>query len=235
MVIWISAGLIWEGFYKLGRWDEALQRCASLLADVERLGGHYMEAQLRLGRACILAARGHDAEARAEVDASIALLDTNPDAQFQGAISIYGAIVLDLLGDRERGAELLERLAEVDSVLSHRTAGFAPPFPADLAAAALHCGFAERFLGLWADAVPHRRLEAGRLIWTGRALEAADLYAYASPQEESVARLVAAEQLVAEGRTTEAAAQLERGLAFYRAVGAHKVVAEAEALLATAS
>src|SRR5205807_1818809 len=61
MVIWISAHLIWDCFYKLGRWDEALQRWAAVLADVERVGGHYMEAQLRLGRASILAARGHAA------------------------------------------------------------------------------------------------------------------------------------------------------------------------------
>jgi hypothetical protein len=41
---------------------------------------------------------------------------------------------------------------------------------------------------------------------------------------------------VAEGRTTEAATQLERGgLAFYRAVGAHRIVREAEFLLAAAS
>ncbi|HZC74712.1 MAG TPA: hypothetical protein VE220_01965, partial [Gaiellaceae bacterium] len=154
---------------------------------------------------------------------------------FQGAISVYGAIVLDLLGDRDRAAELLERIAEVDSVRGPRTAGFAPPLPAGFAATALHCGLAERFLGFWADAVPHRRLEAMRLMWTGRAIEAADLYARASPQEESVARLVAAEQLAAEGRTAEAATQLERGLAFFRAVGAHKIVREAEALLAAAS
>jgi class 3 adenylate cyclase len=235
MVIWINAQLIWEGFYKLGRWDEALQRGASVLADVERIGGHYLEPQLRLALASILAARGHDAEARAEAEASIALLDTNRDAQFQGAISVYGANVLDLLGDRDRAAELVERLIEVDTVLGYRTPGFAPPFGADFAATVFHCGFAERCLGLYADAVAHRRLEAARLIWTGRAVEAAEIYAFASPQEEAAARLLAAEQLVAEGRTTEAAAQLERGLAFYRAVGAHKIVREAEALLAAAS
>jgi class 3 adenylate cyclase len=232
MVIWVSTHLTWECFYKLGRWDEALQRCALLLTDVERVGGHYMEPQLRLIRASILAARGHDAEARTEVDASIALLDTNRDAQFQGGICMYGATVLDLLGDSDRAAELLERLAEVDSV---GTANFAPPFPAGFAATAFHCGFAERFVALWADALPHRRLEAGRLMWTGRAAEAADLYAFAAPQEESIARLVAAEQLAAEGRTAEAATQLERGLAFFRAVGATKIVRDAEGLLSAAS
>ena len=72
-------------------------------------------------------------------------------------------------------------------------------------------------------------------MWAGRPAEAAEIYASGSPQEEAAARLLAAEQLAAEGRTTEAAAQLERGLAFFRAVGAHKIVREAEALLAAAS
>ena len=66
-------------------------------------------------------------------------------------------------------------------------------------------------------------------------MEAADIYAGASPQEEATARLLAAEQLRAAGRTAESAVQLERGLAFFRAVGARRIVEQAEELLAAAS
>src|SRR5690348_18093823 len=53
-------------------------------------------------------------------------------------------------------------------------------------------------------------LDAARLVWTGRAVEAADIYAGASPREEATARLFAAEQLRAAGRTAESAVQLEQ-------------------------
>lgn len=48
---------------------------------------------------------------------------------------------------------------------------------------------------------------------------------------EAAARLRAAEKLVAEGRRAEAEAQLEKALAFFRAVGATRFIREAEALL----
>jgi hypothetical protein len=56
-----------------------------------------------------------------------------------------------------------------------------------------------------------------------------------SPEEEAVVRLVAAEQLAASGRTIEADGQSRRALAFFRAVGATRLVRDAEALLAAAS
>jgi hypothetical protein len=48
-------------------------------------------------------------------------------------------------------------------------------------------------------------------------------------------RREAARALVEEGRRAEADVQLQRGLAFFRAVGATQVVLQAEALLAAAS
>ena len=72
-----------------------------------------------------------------------------------------------------------------------------------------------------------------RLVYAGRTVEAAEVYArIAGPAEEAVVRLLAAQQLVDAGRRAEADVQLQRALAFYRAVGATRIVAEAEALLA---
>ena len=53
--------------------------------------------------------------------------------------------------------------------------------------------------------------------------------------DEAYARLKAADKLLAEGRRTEADAQLERALFLYRSVGATHYVREGEALLAAAS
>jgi hypothetical protein len=66
-------------------------------------------------------------------------------------------------------------------------------------------------------------------------IEAADAWALVSPHDEAVARLEAARQLAAAGRVREADVQLERGLAFFRAVGATKMVRDAEGLLSAAS
>jgi hypothetical protein len=80
-----------------------------------------------------------------------------------------------------------------------------------------------------------RRVRAACPLLEGRVIEAADAWALVSPHDEAVARLEAARQLAAEGRTREADIQLERGLAFFRAVGATKVVRDAEGLLSAAS
>ena len=76
---------------------------------------------------------------------------------------------------------------------------------------------------------------AARLVFSSKFVEAAELYAHMSPEDEAVARLAAAEQLADSGRRAEADAQLQRALAFYRAVGATRVVREAERLLSAAS
>jgi hypothetical protein len=58
-----------------------------------------------------------------------------------------------------------------------------------------------------------------------------DLWALVSPNDEAAARLLAAEGLSRTGRHAEAEGQLTRALAYYRAVGAAKIVHDAEALL----
>jgi predicted ATPase/class 3 adenylate cyclase len=230
-VVWIMAPVIWENYFSLGRWDEALERLTAVIRDVERTGGSYMQSNFYVGRAMIVASRGGGVEAHADLDLAVAFLETNRDIQFQASLLTAAAPVYDILGDRPRAAALLDRLLEIDA--PHP--GFAPPFLADTVIAIARLGYAGRFLERFAEARPHRRFEAAHLVWTGRAVDAADIYAGASPQEEAAARLFAAEQLRAAGRTAESAVQLERGLAFFRAVGARRIVEQAEEFLAAAS
>jgi class 3 adenylate cyclase len=233
-VIWIQTWVIQRFFYELGRWDEAVQRIAAVLADSERIGGGYLDHSLHSHRAFIAASRGFEAEARSEMEAVLATLDSNSDIQFQAGLLNNAVAAFSLLGDFSRASELLERLLVIDEDVGVRR-GFAPPMSVDFVAGVARCGCGGRYLAAFAEARPHRRLEAARFMWAGRAVDAAEIYASAGPQEEAAARLLAAEQLAAEGRTAEAATQLERGLAFYRAVGAHKIVRDAESLLSAAS
>ena len=230
-VAWCMAPHIYENYVCVGRWDEALERLASVLRDVERTGGSYMQSNFYVERATILAARGRDAEARADLDVVVASIETNRDIQFRAALLTAAAPVYDVLGDRARVAELLDRLLQIAPPA--RT--FAPPFSAEVAVAIARHGYADRFLERFAQARPHRRLEAARLVWTSRAVDAVEIYADGSPWEEATVRLLAAEQLRAAGRTAESGLQLERGLAFFRAVGAKRIVELAESPLRAAA
>jgi hypothetical protein len=80
------------------------------------------------------------------------------------------------------------------------------------------------------------RIWAATLLCSGKAADAAEIYAHISTaNEEAVARLLGAEQLIAAGRRPEAHVQLQKALAFYSRAGAPRIVAQAEALLAAAS
>jgi N-acetylglutamate synthase/N-acetylornithine aminotransferase len=96
-------------------------------------------------------------------------------------------------------------------------------------------GVADLFVALADAAPPTRRWQTAMLVFTGRTVEAADAYARMAPNDEAFVRLLAAEQLAAAGQVGEAQTQLERALAYFRAVGATKIVRDAEGLRAAAS
>jgi hypothetical protein len=99
----------------------------------------------------------------------------------------------------------------------------------------IRAGDAEGWLARHSRDAKTRRVRAALLLLEGRVVEAADAWALVSPHDEAVARLEAARQLAEEGRTREADVQLERGLAFFRAVGATKMVRDAAGRLSAAS
>src|SRR5207244_2555962 len=167
-----------------------------------------------------------------DLEIALARLEDTSDLQYQMPLLIDGVFVCLLLGETERAKELGDR-AERTSRTSRRRAS--PPFWADNAVAITRCGFGPHFLERFKDGAPTPRMVAARLVFAGRSVEAAEVYSRMSPEEEAMARLHAAEQLAASGHATEADAQLQRALAFYRAVGATRVVREAEKLLAAAS
>src|SRR5207249_775262 len=79
-------------------------------------------------------------------------------------------------------------------------------------------------------------LRAGLAVASRDFHAAADIFGEMGiPSDEAFFRLRAAEQLVAEGRRAEADEQLGPALAFYRGVGAARLVWEGEALLAASA
>jgi class 3 adenylate cyclase/tetratricopeptide (TPR) repeat protein len=232
-LFWLESGEIQEELFMEGRWDEALEQLNSWLERTAAVGGHYLEPGVRLIRAQIQAARGRDDDAERDLELALAALDPAGGTQAVAPNLSGAAVVSQLLGRDDRAAELTDRLWEIAKDAPHR----APAMSGNAAVSIWRAGRADR----WLELFTHRLAETGRawparLICSGRAAEAAELYAYiGSPFEEAAARLLGAEQLLDRGRRAEADIQLHQALAFYRSVGATRVIAQAEALFAAAS
>jgi class 3 adenylate cyclase/tetratricopeptide (TPR) repeat protein len=233
MLFWVETGEILEELFGGGRWDEALERTASHLEATAAIGGHYLDPTVELCRAYIYAARAEDAVAEQHLERALAGIDLSGGVQAIAPNLNAAAQVSELLGKHERSIELIDQLLEV----LQTTAARSPGILAANAVAFYRAGRADKFLEL----VRLKFAETGRvwaatLLCSGNAADAAEIYArIGGPSEEAVARLLGAEQLIAAGRRAEANEQLEKALSFYSGVGARRIVAQAEALLAAAS
>jgi tetratricopeptide (TPR) repeat protein len=229
--IWAEFCQIWFVYYFFGRWDEATTRISALVSEFEHSGGQYLESRLRALRAGIEAARSEPGSASDDVERAAAMLGDSTDPQFRIPLALELATALLHLDRPDEAATFVD--VAVGAI--PRTGGM--PITADGVTAIASCGRASDLLAIWEEAslpaTPRRN--AGTLLLSGHVVEAADAYARIDPEEEAVARLFAARRLAAEGRRAEAEGQLQRGLAFFRAVGASKIVRDAEQLLSAAS
>jgi class 3 adenylate cyclase/tetratricopeptide (TPR) repeat protein len=210
-----------------GRWDEALRRAEEQIA----LGPHYTLDGILLNKAYILAARDQLLPARTCRDEAMELTEKIPDAQSAIPGLFDAAWASFVIGDKELAFRLVNRVLPLAQAVRHR----APGVDAKNSVLSIRAGLAKEWLDLHSRHADTARVRAALLLLDGRAVEGADAWALVSPHDEAVARIEAARQLAAEGRRREADVQLERGLAFFRAVGATKIVRDAEGLLTAAS
>ncbi len=227
---WLSAEANWP-LYWHGRWDEASPRLGQLI-DVFSETSFWMETPCRWLRGRIRLARGDTNGAQRDADRAIerARLAKDPQVLWPGLAFAGRAYVAS--DPRRAGAYVSEFLSEW---LQRPASSGANEWLADLAVTLSLLGRENEFL----EAVPPANLsstqwfEAAAAYLSGDFARAADVYAaIGSLPDEAYARLRAAEALVREGRRAEADAQLERSLAFWRAVGATAYVREGERLLA---
>ena len=223
---WLEWGTIHHAVL-FGRWDEVLRRTEEQIA----LGPHYTLDSILYLRAYVLAARDQLGAARACRDEAIPLTEKIPDGQSAIPGLFEAAWASFLVGEEELAYELVHRASARAQEIRHRT----PGVDAKNTFMVLRAGIGEKWHALHEQNARTRRVRAALLMLEGRVVEAADAWALVSPNDEAVARLEAARQLTAEGRLREADVQLERGLAFFRAVGATKIVRDAEGLLSAAS
>ena len=233
-IFWDRAELAFDAYYA-GRWDEGIQAVDALIAESQAGTRHYMEAACRDVRSRVRFARGDVGGAVADAVAALELAAAIKDPQVlyptrAGAAHIF--LVAGRLTDASFQVDTL--LADVGTEGVEDFAGFwAPHLAVVMDALGRGNEFLERAPTLGAS-TPW--LEAATLWAQGEHERAADLLGeMGSLPDEALARLRAADKLVAAGRRVEADEQLGRALAFFRAVGATHYIREAEELLAAAS
>ncbi len=225
--LWLDVN---ESWYALedGRWDESLARAEAFLAKVAPLGGHYLEDAVRLTRAEIHASRGLEG-ALADLGWVAGHFDETQDWQSLLPRLMVSAHVWSILGEEAEVNALLDRVREITFVPN------TPGLGGTILSMVVRFGRAAEWSERLANTADTPRMRAAHLLLSGRTVEAADAYLHVSGAcDEAAVRMLAAEQFVAEGRRAEADVQLQRALAFYRAVGASRIVRRAETLLAAA-
>jgi len=210
--------------YWTGRWDEAVAVVDSLVAGSAG-EGHYLESECRVWRGRIRLARGDLEGALSDSTAALELARRTADPMALNPACAFRACAL-LAAGREGAARAMtgELLAGLGSSLP------GAELSADLGTAMATLGHPVTLLdrrGL----PPSPWLAAARALIVGEPGRAAGLYARIGARpEEAGARLAAARLALGAGRPFDAGPNLDAAARFYREVGAHARLAEAEAL-----
>ena len=213
--------------YLQGRWDEALAHVESVMRPIEAGATHYLEPLVRSVRSAVRVARGDVAGALEDSERAAELALRIADQLLPATLAPRLGVLVD--ADRRDDAwataeELFTR--DPDPLILWEARAWVALEELELL---------DRLSAVGAPPGPSRWYEAGTAYAEGRYLDAADtLAAVGARTDEARARLRAGRQLLTQGRTGEAEAQVERALAFWRSVGAVRYVRNAEALVQTA-
>ena len=210
----------------LGEWDEAVTEADSFIAECET-SAHILEGATRLVRAYIALARARRDEALADFNRALELA--------RGAARDRDTLIPALIRTSwahlqvGRDAEARTLFGEAAPLLEEHPKAR----PWALAEVAFELGQTSdvrKILAALPSSPGHRAMVA---VLDGEFEYAAEQYAEAGILLfEAEARLRAAEQLLAAGRSAEGEVQLEKALGFYRSVGATLFIERGERLLA---
>jgi tetratricopeptide (TPR) repeat protein len=224
--------VIWD--YWQDNWDAAIDAANQALAGAQAGMVRGDEPSYRLIRAWIRLARGDLRGAHEDADSAIQLAQAadSPEDLYR-ALGIRGRVLLD--AGRTQEADTPGPQA-AGHAAGPRSAVTAPDSSGDLALVLQGLGRATDLQGLARAWTPTPWRQAATAIATGDFEHAADLYTQiGSRPDEAFACLQAAKQLLGDGHTAEANAQLQRALGFYRRVKANAYLREGEALLAASA
>ena len=221
--------------YWQGRWDAALDGADQFIDEAQAGSPHYMERACRLVRGLIRLARGDLPGALADASTAVELATQigDPDALLP-ALAVHARALLANRRVREASARANDLLVEL---AKRGPLATTPDWSGQLALVLHALGQGAGLLELAATlTMPTPWLQAATAIAVGEFEEAAKLYAgIGSLPDEAFARLRAAEHLFNAGRHTDANAQLQPALAFYRQVAATGYLREGDALVAASA
>ena len=219
-----------DELYSTGAWDELLLRIEQMIETsstspvVMVIDAYIFRAQLRLARGDVEGALEDSArlleDARAQGDPQVGFpaLAARAHVLYEAGEEDEAAVVVDELLRRWRVSPSSPPgpwVAEIAHVLEGLGRG------AELSEASTEVRLRTRWL------------EAAESLARGDAVRAADRYEEIGARAYAArTRLLAAERLISTARRTEAEAQLELALVFFRAAGAERYIRRAEALLA---
>ena len=210
----------------LGDWDEAVATADELIAECERGSPHILEGPSRVFRAYIKLARGQRDEALEDFERGVELGREAPDDPQSLVPALIRIAWAYLQVGRMSDAEAA--FAEAIPLLEKHP--YARPWT--LPEVAFELGESTAIHEILAGLPPSPGYKAMIAVLDGHFAEAAELYAEAGILLfEAEARLRAAEQLLAKGRTAEGEEQLGKALSFYRSVGATLFIERGERLL----
>ena len=220
-------------WYWTGRWDEAEELADELLSQSEQDAPGYMDSQCLLVKARIGFARG-DIRALDDAARALATARVAKDPQVVYPALAFDARVRIAAGRVEEGRALVDELLTSWSEAPETMLASHLQSSADVAVALTMLGRGPEFDEVTARAMLETKwLEAASASVSGDYLRAAATYEeIGSLPDEAYARLRAAEALMGAGSRAEGDRELQRALAFYRAVDAKAFLHEGEALLA---
>jgi tetratricopeptide (TPR) repeat protein len=226
-------GILASFQYRRGHWDEARVMREGFISAIEAGSPHYIAWQVFADRAEMRHATGRSAEAIADAERALAAGRATSEPWPLYFVLAASAHVLASSAQREPatalGQEFLQMLGR--GVPMNFAAMNLPAF----ASAAVRLGLADALADKLEGHLSTPWTDAARAYARSDFVAAADiLHRTGSRTHEAEARLLAAEQLIFEGRRAEADEQLRRALHFYRSVGALAYLSEGERLLASA-
>jgi len=216
----------------MGDWDRCARTADGFLAESAALGPHYYDSYVRSASAWIRLARGDvDGALSDQAELLISARQAKDPQTLYPALGV-SAYLLAVAGRADEGRRILAELFATGTAdLSSLFVSFTDCL---LAAEILGCrDEAKQWLGT-PPSSPW--FAAARALADQEFVRAADsLGSMGAPRSAALARLRAAQELMANGRQAEAGEQLQQALGFFRAVGATRFIREGEGLLAASA
>ncbi|MDQ3671337.1 MAG: hypothetical protein M3364_02710, partial [Actinomycetota bacterium] len=219
--------LCWVRYFTRA-WDEALEGAEAIIAECEAGAPMYFEYHPRLVRARITLARGGNEKLVLEdVRRAVEIGDAVKDPQARVQTLSHSTIVSVELGRLEEARATVAELVELLPLGGTDVLGASEvAWVAEMLGAADALRTALAATPVW--------LEPYKTVLDRDFERAAELFAALGLVDEGYARFKAGEKLLAEGRASEADAQLRKALAFFRSLGATRYIRKTEALLTKA-